>query len=91
MKRVQLYLDSGTIVGIDQIERITNLPRSKIIREMLGRATDSALQFLQSLIFLNNPKKQKYTAFDKYIGAIDVAPKKKLDIKREDEDIYSSD
>ncbi len=91
MKRVQLYLDAGTVVGIDEIERLTNLPRSKIIREMLGRATDSALQFLQSLIFLNSSRKQRYSVFDKYIGAIDVPLKKKLTIKTEDEDIYFSD
>lgn len=87
MKRYQIYLNPHSISVLDDIERMSNISRSKIIRELIDRFVDQ----ISKAIAKKEDAPVKLTYFDQLIGAIDLKTSKPTNYALDDDEIYLKD
>lgn len=87
MKRYQLYLDPYSVSVIDDFEKISNISRSKLIREVVDRFA----QDLTKVLVKSDAKLQKRYTLDNLVGMIDLKTKKKTDYSMRADDAYLKD
>lgn len=87
MQRYQIYLDPHDVSVVDEIENLTNIYRSRQIRDLVAIYASEMGKFLAS----QKPKTHNYTHLDKLVGFIKGDPKKKTNYARNHDDIYLSD
>lgn len=90
MKRYQIYLNPGSVAVIDELEKLSQLSRSKIIREVIDRMADSIATTFASVL-IRKKAKPSYEFFDKFLGSINTPLNKPINIKEEDREIYLKD
>ena len=72
MTRYQLYLNSGSVAVVDEVEDYTGISRSQIIRDLVDRYAQNMLKIF-SLAKVPATKKSSLLSF---IGLIDLGKKK---------------
>lgn len=83
MKRYQVYLDQHSVSILDEIRKLTNITRSKIIRNTIDKV---ATEIVASLP-VKKPAKKHYI-MDELVGFIDLKTKKKTNYSEHVDDIY---
>lgn len=86
MKRYQVYLNPHSVAVLDEIKKLTNIRRSKIIRDAVDKI---ATQIIAS-IPIKKPSKKHYI-MDELVGFIDLKTKKKTNYAQHVDDIYFQD
>lgn len=87
MKRYQVYLNPHSVAILDDFEKISNISRSKVIREVLDRYVDQ----LVKLFSKRADQPAKYTHFDKLVGAIHLKTKRPTNFALDVDEIYLQD
>lgn len=86
MKRYQVYLNPHSVAILDEIQKLSNITRSKIIRDAVDKI---ATQVIAS-IPIKGPRKKSYI-MDELVGFIDLKSKKKTNYAEHVDDIYLQD
>lgn len=87
MKRYQVYLNSHSVALLDDIEKITSISRSKVIRELVDRFVDQmAKVFTKERI-----PSSKLTYLDQLVGSIKLKTSKPTNFALDDDEIYLKD
>ncbi len=87
MKRYQVYLNPHSVSILDEVEGISNISRSKIVRELVDRFTDQ----IAKVFTKRNDQPYRLSHLDKLVGAIDQKSKKPTNYALEDDEIYLKD
>lgn len=85
MRRYQVYLDPRAINIFDEASEITNISRSKLIREAIDA---SATRLGNLLAVVIEPKQNSYSALDKLVGAVKVRGKKTVNLSENIDEVY---
>lgn len=83
MKRYQVYLNPYSVAALDGIQKLTDIRRSKIIRDAVDKV---AIQIVASLP-IQKPAKKRYI-LDELAGFIDLKTNKKTNYSQHVDDIY---
>jgi hypothetical protein len=86
MKRYQVYLEQDDVETLDQVERITQVSRSSIIRDAVSAAS-SNLKNVLVVSRYNNAFKSP--SFLKHAGILTEQNKSPKSISKEEDAIYS--
>lgn len=87
MKRYQVYLDPHSVSILDEIEGLSNISRSKLIRGAIDRFAEQLVK-----VFSYRPDKPpKMIYLDKLVGAIKLKTKKPTNFANSVDDIYYQD
>ncbi len=89
MKRYQLYLNPYSVSILDDLEKISSISRSKLIRQMIDRVSEEAVELLR--IIYGKKKSGDKPIFDSLAGFIDLKTKKKTNFAQHVDDIYLTD
>lgn len=86
MKRYQVYLNPHSVSVLDGVKELSNISRSKLIREAIDRVAEQI-----AAIFAPENKTQKIRYFDKLCGFIDLKTKEKTHFAENVDEIYLTD
>lgn len=86
-KRYQVYLDPHSVAVLDDLERLTQVSRSKWIREIVGRFASEVAKVIAQV----KPEKPKKYHLDELVGFIKVKGKKKTNYAMHVDNIYLRD
>ena len=87
MQRYQIYLNPSSVSTLDELESLTNITRSKVIRELV----DKFVNGISKVISAKKLMPQKKYVLDELIGIIDTKGGKQTDYASRDDDIYLID
>lgn len=87
MKRYQVYLNQNSVAILDDFEEISNLSRSKLIRQI----TDNVAEQLIRIFAEKKGSTKKEYLLDKLAGFVDLKVDKKTNFSQHVDDIYLSD
>ena len=87
MKRYQVYLNPHSVSILDDFEKLSNIPRSKLIREALDRWANQLVKVFSK----REDQPAKYVHFDKVVGAIRLKTKKPTNFALDEDEIYLQD
>ena len=87
MKRYQVYLNPHSVSILDEVEKISNISRSKIVRGLVDRFTDQ----IAKVFAKRDDRPYKLTHFDKLVGAIHLKTKEPTNYALDDDEIYLKD
>lgn len=90
MKRYQVYLNPHHVSVLDDIEKISNISRSKLLRLLVDRAADQAVEILTTVIERKELNKSM-RIMDSLAGFVDLKTKKKTNFAQNVDKIYFSD
>lgn len=87
MKRYQVYLNPNSVSVLDEFEKNTSIPRSRLIRESIDRLAENL-----SKVFVDQeiPPKEK-TALDSLVGTIKARGQKQTNYTLKDDLEYLKD
>lgn len=86
MKRYQVYLNQGSVVVLDDFEKISNISRSKMIRQAIDRLAEQLVRVVE----LKHQDK-KENILDSLAGFVDLKTGKKTNFAQNVDEIYFSD
>lgn len=86
MKRYQVYLNPHSVAILDDVQKLTDITRSKIIRD----AVDKIAQQVIAAIPMKKSGKKHYI-LDELVGFIDLKTKKRTNYAEHVDDIYLQD
>ena len=86
MKRYQVYLNQGSVAVLDDFQKISNISRSKIIRQAIDRVAEQ----LVSVVEVGRSNKKEYV-LDSLAGFVDLKTNKKTNFAQNVDEIYLSD
>lgn len=86
MKRYQVYLNPHSVSILDDVKKISNISRSRLIRETIDRVAEQVVA-----IFAPEKKTQKTRYLDKLCGFIDIKTKEKTHFAENVDEIYLTD
>ena len=86
MKRYQVYLNQNSVSVLDDFEKISNISRSKIIRQAIDRLAEQ----LARIVDYNWSQKKEYI-LDSLAGFVDLKTNKKTNFAQNVDEIYFSD
>ena len=86
MKRYQVYLNQNSVSVLDDFEKISNISRSKIIRQAIDRLAEQ----LARIVDYNRSQKKEYI-LDSLAGFVDLKTNKKTNFAQNVDEIYFSD
>lgn len=87
MKRYQVYLNPGSVAILDDFEKISDISRSKLIREAIDRYVNQLVKVFAK----RNDSPPKLTYLDQLEGAIDLKTSKPTNYALDDDEIYLKD
>lgn len=87
MKRYQVYLNQHSVSILDELERATDISRSRLIRGVIDRFADQVAKVFSK----REVQPSNYSHFDKLIGAIHLKSKKPTNFALDKDDIYLKD
>lgn len=90
MKRYQVYLNPNSVSVLDDIEKISNISRSKLLRHIVDRAADLVVETLTTVIERKKLSK-KERVMDTLVGFVDLKTNKKTNFAQNVDEIYFSD
>ncbi len=85
MKRYQVYLNPHSVSILDEFDKMSNISRSKLIREAIDRVAEQVVA-----IFTWEKKTKKTRYFDNLCGFIDLKTKEKTHFAENVDEIYES-
>ena len=86
MKRYQVYLNPHSVAILDDVQKFTDISKSKIIRESIDRLAQNI-----SKVFASQKTPPKTYILDSLVGSISVKGKKKTNYAEHVDDIYTLD
>ncbi len=86
MKRYQVYLNPHSVAILDEIQKLTSITRSKIIRD----AVDKIATQVTMTIPVKKSGRKRYI-LDSLAGSISIKGKKKTNYAQHIDDIYLHD
>ena len=86
MKRYQVYLNPASVSVLDDFEKITDISRSKIIRQVIDRVAEQLVRVVE-----NRTKNKKDYILDSLAGFVDLKTNKKTNFAQNVDEIYFSD
>ena len=86
MKRYQVYLNQNSVSILDDFEKISNVSRSKVIRQVTDRLAEQLIRVIDD----RRLQKKEYI-MDSLEGFVDLKAKKKTNFAQEVDEIYFSD
>ncbi len=89
MKRYQLYLNPYSVGILDDVEKISSISRSKLIRHMIDRVSEEMVEVLR--IIYGKKKSWDKPIFDSLAGFVDLKTKKKTNFAQNIDEIYLTD
>ena len=87
MKRYQVYLNPHSVSILDELEGVSDLSRSKVIRALVDRFTNEIAKVLAK----RQEPFPKLTHLDKLVGIIDLKSKKPTNYALDDDEMYLRD
>ena len=87
MKRYQVYLNPHSISILDEMEKHTNISRSKIIRETV----DSLAFNLSRILAAKNVEPAQKLTLDSLVGAVVIRGKKQTNFATRSDRYYLAD
>lgn len=87
VKRYQVYLNPHSVSIIDEIEKNTEISRSKIIRDGIDRYANSLAKVFKT----SKIPPTKKTVLDSLAGSISIKGKKRTNFASRVDEIYLSD
>ncbi len=87
MKRYQVYLNPNSVAILDDFEKISDISRSKLIREVIDRYVNQLVKVFAK----RNDSLPKLTYLDRLVGAIDLKTSKPTNYALDDDEIYLKD
>ena len=87
MKRYQVYLNPGSVSVLDEFEKYTSIPRSRLIRE----AIDRLAQNLSKIFVEQDIAPNKELFLDSLIGVININTLKETNYASEKDQKYLID
>lgn len=87
MKRYQVYLNPHSVAVFDDFETISNLSRSKLIRQI----TDNVAEQLIRIFAERKGSRKKEYLLDKLAGFVDLRTNKKTNFSQRVDEIYLAD
>ena len=87
MKRYQVYLNPHSVSILDEVEKISNISRSKLVRGLVDRFTEQ----IAKVFAKRDDRPYKLTHLDKLVGAIYLKTKKSTNYALDDDEIYLRD
>lgn len=85
MKRYQVYLNQNSVSVLDDFEKISNISRSKIIRQAIDRLAEQLVRVVDG----RRLQKKEYI-LDSLNGFVDLKINKKTNFAQEVDGIYFS-
>lgn len=86
MKRYQVYLNQNSVSVLDDFEKISNISRSKVIRQAIDRLAEQLIRVVDD----RRSQKKEYV-LDSLNGFVDLKTNKKTNFAQEVDEIYFSD
>lgn len=86
MKRYQVYLNQGSVAVLDDFEKISNISRSKIIRQAIDRMAEQLVRVVEA----KRQDKKEYI-LDSLAGFVDLKTDKKTNFAQNVDEIYLTD
>lgn len=86
MKRYQVYLNQNSVSVLDDFEMISNISRSKVIRQAIDRLAEQLVHVVDD----RRSQKKEYV-LDSLNGFVDLKTNKKTNFAQEVDEIYFSD
>ena len=86
MKRYQVYLNPHSVSVLDDFETLSNISRSKIIRQVIDRL---AVQLIKAVE--DKRKVKKEYILDSLVGFVDLKTNEKTNFAQNVDEIYFSD
>ncbi len=86
MKRYQVYLNQNSVSVLDDFEKISNISRSKVIRQAIDRLAEQ----LVCVVDVRRSQKKEYI-LDSLVGFVDLKTNKKTNFAQNVDEIYFSD
>lgn len=87
MKRYQVYLNPNSVAILDDFEKISDISRSKLIREAIDRFVNQLVKVFAK----RNDSLPKLTYLDRLAGAIDLKTSKPTNYALDENEIYLKD
>lgn len=84
MKRYQVYLNQNSVSVLDDFEKISNISRSKVIRQAIDRLAE------QLAHAVDDKSQKKEYVLDSLNGFVDLKTNKKTNFAQEVDEIYFS-
>ena len=86
MKRYQVYLNQNSVSVLDDFEKISNISRSKVIRQAIDRLAEQLVYAVDD----RRSQKKEYI-LDSLNGFVDLKTNKKTNSAQNVDEIYFSD
>lgn len=86
MKRYQVYLNQNAVSVLDDFEKISNISRSKVIRQAIDRLAEQLVRVVDD----RRSQKKEYI-LDSLAGFVDLKTDKKTNFAQNVDEIYFSD
>lgn len=86
MKRYQVYLNQTSVSVLDDFEKISNISRSKVIRQVIDRVAEQLVRVVDD----RRSVKKDYI-LDSLAGFVDLKTNKKTNFAQNVDEIYFSD
>lgn len=86
MKRYQVYLNQQSVSVLDDFGKISNISRSKVIRQVIDRVAEQLV-----LVVEDNHSVKKDYILDSLAGFVDLKTNKKTNFAQNVDEIYFSD
>lgn len=86
MKRYQVYLNQSSVSVLDDFEKLANISRSKIIRQVIDRVAEQLIRVVE----VKRSAKKEYI-LDSLAGFVDLKTNEKTNFAQNVDEIYFSD
>ncbi len=86
MRRYQVYLNQNSVSVLDDFEKISNISRSKVIRQAIDRLAEQLVRVVND----RRSQKKEYI-LDSLDGFVDLKTNKKTNFAQNVDEIYFSD
>ena len=86
MKRYQIYLNQSSVSVLDDFEKLANISRSKIIRQVIDRVAEQLIRVVE----VKRSDKKEYF-LDTLAGFVDLKTNEKTNFAQNVDEIYFSD
>ena len=86
MKRYQVYLNQSSVSVLDDFEKISNISRSKVIRQVIDRVAEQLVRVVE----VKRSNKKEYL-LDTLAGFVNLKTNGKTNFAQNVDEIYFSD
>jgi len=88
MNRYQIYLDPQSVAVFDEVDKLIDISRSQIIRQVVDRVAQALLDIIA---VRKKSAVLHYSALDKLVGCLKLKTKKKTNFALDDDSFYFND